>query len=545
MPQRDDEESRISWFRTESLAEGRPYVDAGDLFPLRKMPRKVKDYNRAGWIEVEPKYDDIEAVNRLKERKSNGWKDLEPKQAIDQNKPEPADVVQQESEQKQDDIEVINKQVPENSDDHQEHDELKSTLQKDQDLHDRKLDRHNRFVELATERDVQPTPHLASEGSRRIHILGVGPTGRFVAHALASLSDRPPVTLLFDREELLRKWQAEGQLMEVIQDDASDVQAGFDVENLNSSYSRNPLRNMEQIEMLVITTKAFRTVPLLRLLKNRLGPTSTICFLQNPMGIMEQVSQQVFPDPSNRPRYMCGNTSHLLVPSKRAFTTQQKRPGQIFLSLVPMAGLNGELPQKGDFVADISGTSSMTPIVRRMNYGWTASSRKLMRTLTRSTHLNATGLQYRDLLVVQLEKLAVSAVIEPLSVVFDCQCGDLLSNYAVTELMRNILDETTKVLGTLPELAEAQKLGKILDPKRLEYLFVRLAQRSSLHHTSMLQDVRKGIRPDIDYLNGYIVRRGEELGIPCPVNKAVIQIVKAKHAITSRKIAGYIPLEDA
>ena len=43
---------------------------------------------------------------------------------------------------------------------------------------------------------------------------------------------------------------------------------------------------------------------------------------------------------------------------------------------------------------------------------------------------------------------------------------------------------------------------------------------------SLSQDVTKGRRTEVDYLNGYVARKGQELGVPTPMNDAVVQIVK-------------------
>lgn len=44
--------------------------------------------------------------------------------------------------------------------------------------------------------------------------------------------------------------------------------------------------------------------------------------------------------------------------------------------------------------------------------------------------------------------------------------------------------------------------------------------------TSMLQDVTRGIRTEIDFINGAVVRLGEELGIDTPVNRTLVAGVK-------------------
>jgi 2-dehydropantoate 2-reductase len=44
--------------------------------------------------------------------------------------------------------------------------------------------------------------------------------------------------------------------------------------------------------------------------------------------------------------------------------------------------------------------------------------------------------------------------------------------------------------------------------------------------TSTLQDIIKGRRSEIDYLNGYVSRRGREVGLETPVNDAIVRVLK-------------------
>jgi 2-dehydropantoate 2-reductase len=46
------------------------------------------------------------------------------------------------------------------------------------------------------------------------------------------------------------------------------------------------------------------------------------------------------------------------------------------------------------------------------------------------------------------------------------------------------------------------------------------------HRPSMGQDMVKGRRTEIDFLNGFISRKGEEIGLPTPANAALTDIVK-------------------
>lgn len=43
---------------------------------------------------------------------------------------------------------------------------------------------------------------------------------------------------------------------------------------------------------------------------------------------------------------------------------------------------------------------------------------------------------------------------------------------------------------------------------------------------SLLQDVLKGRRTEVDYLNGYIVKKAQELGVPTPMNEAIVDLMR-------------------
>jgi 2-dehydropantoate 2-reductase len=52
------------------------------------------------------------------------------------------------------------------------------------------------------------------------------------------------------------------------------------------------------------------------------------------------------------------------------------------------------------------------------------------------------------------------------------------------------------------------------------------ARASQLVQPSMLQDLSKGRRTEIDYLNGYVVRKAREIGLAAPVNAALVRMVR-------------------
>ena len=44
--------------------------------------------------------------------------------------------------------------------------------------------------------------------------------------------------------------------------------------------------------------------------------------------------------------------------------------------------------------------------------------------------------------------------------------------------------------------------------------------------SSMGQDVEKGRRTEIEFMNGYIVEQGRRSGIPTPINAAIVEVVQ-------------------
>ena len=60
-----------------------------------------------------------------------------------------------------------------------------------------------------------------------------------------------------------------------------------------------------------------------------------------------------------------------------------------------------------------------------------------------------------------------------------------------------------------------------------EELDARLLQAYSARDwkSSMAQDVIKGRRTEIEHMNGYIVEKGRDVGIPTPVNAAIVEVV--------------------
>ena len=79
------------------------------------------------------------------------------------------------------------------------------------------------------------------------------------------------------------------------------------------------------------------------------------------------------------------------------------------------------------------------------------------------------------------------------------------------------------VSGVAPEVWAKADEGDVF-----EELDARLQPREGREdwRSSMAQDVIKGRKTEIEHMNGYIVERGREAGIPTPVHAAIVEVVR-------------------
>ncbi|KAL5114929.1 2-dehydropantoate 2-reductase (Ketopantoate reductase) (KPA reductase) (KPR) [Pleosporales sp. CAS-2024a] len=421
---------------------------------------------------------------------------------------------------------------------------------------------------------------------RRIHILGVGNVGSFVAHALRGLPNPPPITLIFSRWERLNQWNESPQKLTLVTDGDAEIREGFDAEiaipriryhgkevglntpstvpaESNSPFGEHILsgESTAPIRSLILCSKATDVLQSISSVKHRLDKNSVILFLQNGMGIVEEVSREIFPHPATRPHYMLGINSHgLNNASRKPFTTTHAGFGTMLLGILPH---DRDRDPKSPYEPSIRFTANKdaTPMPDRMpsakeinpdypppttaKFTWTPAHRYLLRTLLRTPVLGAAAYSPPDLLQIQLEKLVVNSIINPLTVLLDARNGSILYNYALTRAMRLLLSEISLVIRSLPELQYIPNVSSRFDPGTLETLVVGIANKTKDNISSMLADARVGRQTEIEYINGWIVKRGEELGITCLMNYMLMQLVKGKSTMVGRELGEGVPFVES
>jgi 2-dehydropantoate 2-reductase len=114
-------------------------------------------------------------------------------------------------------------------------------------------------------------------------------------------------------------------------------------------------------------------------------------------------------------------------------------------------------------------------------------------------------------------KMIINCAYNALSAMTRARYGVMTSYPLTHELMGRLIDEC---------LAVAHGLKVNLDPAQVRDAAYRLGDSMSNAISSTAQDIARGKRTEVDSLNGYIVRRAVELGLPAPVNQSLHSLVK-------------------
>ena len=115
-------------------------------------------------------------------------------------------------------------------------------------------------------------------------------------------------------------------------------------------------------------------------------------------------------------------------------------------------------------------------------------------------------------------KLVMNCAYNAISALTHAQYMRLRNDPLACDVMKNVIDEVVAVAVaagvTLPSADE------------LNAAALKLGEAMATATSSTEQDITRGRLTEIDSLNGYVSRRGKELGVPTPVNSALHALVK-------------------
>ena len=221
--------------------------------------------------------------------------------------------------------------------------------------------------------------------------------------------------------------------------------------------------------LIILTTKAYAIEEAVRELREFLGSGTAILVLQNGLGNEELVKSLVDPDVD-------------VVRGLASTGVEFLSPGMIEVKLVRET----VLPK-------------------------TAAGEKIGRLF------DLCGLDVRLSERMDVEvwrKLTMNCVINPLTAVFRVPNTEIAVE-GLREVRRGIVDECIRV---------AQKEGVILEGDLEEEIAKAAASYSNI--SSMCQDIMKGRRTEIGFLNGKVAELGRRRGVATPVNDVLTSLIR-------------------
>jgi 2-dehydropantoate 2-reductase len=123
-----------------------------------------------------------------------------------------------------------------------------------------------------------------------------------------------------------------------------------------------------------------------------------------------------------------------------------------------------------------------------------------------------------DILTYVWAKVIYNCALNAICSLEEIPYGKILENPKTRQRMEKVIQECYEV---------GKMKGIILNPPNaegfIELMIKKLIPSTAAHIPSMLQDLRRNKRTDIQALNGAMSRYGQELGIATPENALLVQ----------------------
>ncbi len=123
-------------------------------------------------------------------------------------------------------------------------------------------------------------------------------------------------------------------------------------------------------------------------------------------------------------------------------------------------------------------------------------------------------------------KIIYNSALNPLGAILEVPYGKLAEIKFAKDLMDQIIEEIFSVLKAVHQTT----MWENATAYRKDF-YSQLIPSTAAHHASMLQDIQRGRKTEIDSLNGAVVDLGKKHGVETPVNSFITMMLKAKEAI--------------
>lgn len=300
----------------------------------------------------------------------------------------------------------------------------------------------------------------------RWHILGAGAIGALFAERLSD-AGLDCCLLLRDQAQLLALQRLGARLQ--IHRPEGQRHLSLQAEAVLQPPDSPPA---SKITHLLVTTKAYDSLPALLSLLPRLAEDAQVVLLQNGLGHQQQVAERLAPRPVWAAITTCGAYRN------GPFEITPAGAGQTTLGRIDSTG--ADLPD-----------------------GW--------------DRLGTDIHSHPRILQPLWQKLAINAAINPLTALYGCRNGELLTQPDYRQQLSALCTEI--------ELIAAARQQPLFEQPLLEAVSA-VAEATAANFSSMLQDVRAGRRTEIDQITGFLCAEAGAVNLQAPLNSALLKQIQ-------------------
>lgn len=251
----------------------------------------------------------------------------------------------------------------------------------------------------------------------------------------------------------------------------------------------------DEFDAILVCVKSFDTEAITRGLEGRLQPQGVWLSLQNGLGNAEAIARAA--------------DSRRVLAARVIFGATVDTPGQVRVTVYAEPVLVG-----APLAADNAGLIELAG-------DWAAA-------------FAAAGIPAEpcaDVGAALWGKALYNAALNPLGALLGVHYGALPEHPDTRALMDLVIDEAFAVAQ-----AEAVNLPWASPAEYRSIFYDRLVPSTYDHRSSMLQDLERGRRTEIDAINGEIWRRGIRHGIVTPTNEALTRLVRARQGCSRQEV---------
>lgn len=287
-----------------------------------------------------------------------------------------------------------------------------------------------------------------------------------------------------------------------------------------------------KIQNLVITTKTYQTKDAISPYLSYLDRDSNIIMVQNGLGVLDVLRDEIFTNPNSRPQlFQCVIThgayqDHDFIFNHAGFADMK-------ISRLPWD--EHEILQTNEEVEKDALENSLIKIFMDENV---------------KKSLDIKHMTYQELLLGQLLKFIMNSCINSVTAIVDSDNGEIVEN--CKPVFRSIIEETLGILRVAykPLFEYESKYKNAPDYPQLtvnatldlEHLIEEINTVACIlnknNSSSMRQDTRYLRDTEIDYINGYTVTLAKKLNLDpsmAKVNKTISELVELRLALNRRR----------